>query len=116
MGDMERKRYGVLESNGMEPGEIDTWLDRLEGEEDLDSPDLARITRLRVLSDPGFPYWDLSYCYGQRKDGTHCRVNLPRHQFRKRTFMQDLVDMCRDSGVFGKALGLFDEEVISKCL
>ena len=35
-----------------------------------DDPRLKRITRLRLLSDPGFPLWDVSYCYGVLHDGT----------------------------------------------
>lgn len=40
-------------------------------------PDLKRIVRLRLLSDPGYPQWDISYCYGLMKDGSHVRVQLP---------------------------------------
>lgn len=29
----------------------------------FDEPGL-RITRLRLISDPGFPAWDISYCHG----------------------------------------------------
>lgn len=40
------------------------------------------ITRLRLLSDPGFPAWDVSYCHGIL-DGRHVDVELPFSQLPK---------------------------------
>lgn len=40
------------------------------------------ITRLRLLSDPGFPAWDVSYCHGIL-NGKHVNVNLPFDQLPK---------------------------------
>lgn len=74
---------------------------------------LKRIVRLRLISDPGYPMWDVSYCYGQLKDGTYVRVELPVFQFSKRRLKGELIEMCKEAGVYGKALGLFDPEVIS---
>ena len=111
---MERGRYGVLESNHWDGSEVQDWLDTIEDTVYLSDPRLARIARLRLLSDPGFPFWDVSYCYGVLKDGTRVRVSLPRHQFGKRTLKQDLIEMCREAGVYGKGLGLFEPETISR--
>lgn len=111
---MERGRYGVLESNHWDGGQVQDWLDAIEETVDLSDPRLARIARLRLLSDPGFPYWDVSYCYGVLKDGARVRVRLTRCQFGKRTLKRDLIDMCREAGVYGKGLGLFDPETISR--
>ena len=77
-------------------------------EVDLADPRLGRITRLRLLSDWGFPLWELSYCHGELKDGTPCRVRLPRYQFKKATLKKELLDMAREAGVYAKGLGLFD--------
>ena len=41
-----------------------------------------RITRLRLLSDPGLPAWDVSYCHGIL-DGRHVDVDLPFSQLPK---------------------------------
>ncbi len=41
-----------------------------------------RITRLRLVSDPGFPLWDVSYCHGML-DGKHVDVDLPFSQLPK---------------------------------
>ena len=40
------------------------------------------ITRLRLLSDPGFPAWDVSYCHGVL-NGRHVDVRLPFSQLPK---------------------------------
>ena len=40
------------------------------------------ITRLRLLSDPGFPAWDVSYCHGLL-NGRHVDVRLPFSQLPK---------------------------------
>lgn len=76
---------------------------------DLTDPRLARVTRLRLLTDRDFPYWDLSYCHGVLKDGTEVRVQLPVYQFSKRKPLKvAIVDMAREAGVYAKGLGLLD--------
>lgn len=80
---------------------------------DLDNSQLRRIVRLRLVSDPGYPMWDVSYCYGELKDGTPVRVNLPRYQFSKKNLKGDLITMCKEVGVYGKELDLFEPHVIS---
>lgn len=42
----------------------------VQGEVHLSDPNLAEITRIRYLSDPDFPAWDLSYVHGRLSDGT----------------------------------------------
>lgn len=69
---------------------------------------LARITRLRLLSDPGFPAWDVSYCHGELKDGTPCTVTLPFDQLRKRHVNADIIAWAKKEGVYAKGLGVFD--------
>lgn len=80
---------------------------------DLTDKRLVRITRLRLVTDPGFPLYDLSYCYGRLNDGTNVRVRLPWHQFSRKYLRRDLVAMCKEAGVYGKRLGLLDFDVIS---
>jgi len=106
--------YGVYETNGM----TEHWHDFRENIDrsqrvSLNDPRLARVVRLRLLTDPGFPYWDLSYCYGELKDGTKVTVDLPVHQFRKGQLKGDLIAMAKREGVFAKGLGLLDSSVIS---
>jgi hypothetical protein len=64
-----------------------------------DTPGL-RIDRLRLISDPGFPLWDVSYCTGRLSDGTVCNVNLPFSQLPKRGMRQALYAHAKRSGQF----------------
>lgn len=108
--------YGVQETNGITAaqhqfrGEIDysenVWIGDAR---------LARIERLRLISSPGFPVWDVSYCWGVLKDGTKVTVRLPRNQFGKRSLLRELVEMGKAEGVYLKGLGMLDPSVISTC-
>lgn len=74
---------------------------------------LAKITRLRLLSDPGFPAWDVSYCWGVLKDGTNVRVSLPFDQLPKSKWGQGgiqkaIIAHAKRDGVYAKGLGIFD--------
>lgn len=73
-----------------------------------DSPELARITRLRLVSDPGFPMWDVSYCHGETVDGRKCRVTLPFIQLPKGGINATIIREARRDGVYAKGLGVFD--------
>jgi hypothetical protein len=87
--------------------------EQLRGSVELTDDRLRRIVRLRLVSDPGFPLWDLSYCYGELKDGTWVRVILPWHQFSRKFLRRDLVAMCKEVGIYGKGIGILDDSVIS---
>lgn len=80
----------------------------------LHSADLVRIIRLRLISDPGYPFWDISYCYGEAKDGTKVRVDLGVYQLSKRNMKGDLIQAARRAGRHAKNMGLLDDSVISK--
>lgn len=111
---VERGPYGVEQSNPI-TDEIRATREAIDHANPvaLDDPQLARITRLRLVTDPGFPYYDLSYCYGELKDGTPVYVRLPWHQFNKKYLKRDLVRMCKSAGVYAKGLGLLDPANIS---
>lgn len=102
-----RTHYGAIETNPI----IDPtayYADGFDETVTLSDPRLARITRLRLLTDAGFPYWDLSYCHGELQDGTRVRVNLPQWQFRKSNLRGEILEMCKRAGVYGKGIGIFD--------
>jgi hypothetical protein len=44
-----------------------------------------KVTRFRIISDPGFPLWDVSYCHGYL-NGEPVHVDLPFSQLRKHGF------------------------------
>jgi hypothetical protein len=74
---MDRDLYGAQETNGIAPGYHN---EPIVGTLDWTSPDLAKITRLRLLSDPGYPAWDVSYCHGENRRGERVNVGLPFSQ------------------------------------
>lgn len=80
----------------------------------LGDPDLARITRLRLVTDAGYPVWDISYCYGQTKAGALVRVDLGVYSLSRRNLKGDLIRAARAAGVNAKAMHLLDDAVISK--
>lgn len=81
---------------------------------EVTDPRLARITRARYLTDPGFPVWDESYVHGVLKDGTPVRVHMPQWQIsktangRRRSLAAGLVQMAIDNGFNARRLGLLD--------
>jgi len=82
-----------------------------------------RVTRLRLVSDAGFPMWDVSYCHGELEDGTPVTVLLPFSQIPKNSKgwgakkygwgKAFIVNMAREEKVYAKGLGLLDESVVS---
>lgn len=111
-GNVSYDRYGVGESDPIND-EVKAIRDSIEETVDLDDERLAKITRLRLVTDPGFPMYDVSYCYGVLKDGTNVRVRLPRHQFSKRNLTGALIEMCKEAKVYAKGLGLLDPANVS---
>lgn len=71
---------------------------------DWDTPGL-RLTRLRLVSDPGYPVWDVSYCFGSL-NGEPVEVRLPFSQLPKRGMRRALYRYAKASGRF--IPGLFD--------
>lgn len=67
-------------------------------EVDWTEPGLV-ITRLRLLSDPGFPAWDVSYCHGMLK-GRHVDVRLPFSQLPKYGMKAALFKEAKATGKF----------------
>lgn len=63
------------------------------------------ITRLRLLSDPGFPAFDVSYCHGML-DGRHVDVILPFSQLPKFKMKAALYNEAKRTGKFIR--GLFE--------
>jgi hypothetical protein len=99
-------RADVGEINGLVNG-LQYHRDRHDQEDGVDTvkwtePGLE-ITRLRLLSDPGFPAWDVSYCHGVL-NGRHVDVELPFSQIPKRGYKKYLYNEAKKTGVFIKGL------------
>ena len=101
------QKYGVREFAPITDA-LHAVRESVHGTVQWDDPDLKRIVRLRLLSDPGFPVWDVSYCYGQMKDGSYVRVELPFSQLPKHNFKSAIIRYAEKDGVFAKGLGVFD--------
>lgn len=61
------------------------------------------IVRLRLLSDPGLPWWDISYCYG-RLNGKLVNVNLPWSDLPKKNYKGFMIEYAKKKGIFVKGL------------
>lgn len=105
---MSHAKYGAQETAPLDdklrermrnmPADSVSWTD----------PKLARIVRLRLLTDPGFPVWDVSYCVGELRDGTTVRVSLPFDQLPRRGMRKAIVQHAIADGVHARNLGVFD--------
>ena len=75
-----------------------------------DDARLKQITRVRLVSDPGFPAWDLSYCHGLDVDGNPVQVELPFSQLPKGKgrIQGAIIAHAKRDGVFAKGLGIFN--------
>lgn len=110
--------YGVDNSNPMNE-DLAAYRERIDYSRHvtLADKDLVRITRLRLLGDPGpyaFPFFDVSYCWGELRDGTVVQVELPKWQFPKRGVRGHIVEMFRDAGRYAKGMGVLD--ALSICM
>ena len=73
-----------------------------------------KITRLRMLSDAEYPYWDISYCHGIL-NGEDVNVQLPFRQIPKKWANDPdghnkgfIINMAKHFGVYAKGLGILD--------
>jgi hypothetical protein len=119
MNSMVKGKYGVLESNG-----IDSVPEHIRNAErteyvSITDPDLARVDRLRLVSDFDTPWWDISYCWGTMKDGTAVRVDMEGIEITRgkgKSITRQVVEHCKELGVYAKGLGLLDPSTISALL
>lgn len=79
----------------------------------LGSADLIQIDRIRFVTDQGYPFLDLSYCWGTLRDGRHVRVQLDITRFGKRTYKAQLIALARAAGKYAKGMGMLDDDTIS---
>lgn len=102
--------YGVNETNGIE--DVSAWQQHLETLEEtvsLGDPRLKAVTRLRLLTERGYPYMDISYCHGVLKDGTNVRIQITCGPLARRAPKAGLIEWAKSEGAFAKGLGLLDE-------
>ena len=66
-----------------------------------------KVTRFRIVSDPGFPFWDVSYCHGTL-NGEDVRVSLPFFQLPKKGLISFIITAAKKDKVYAKGLGILD--------
>lgn len=101
----ERSVYGTRETMGLANGaEYHAQFNR-NNMVDWTAPGL-KVTRLRLLSDPGYPMWDVSYCHGEMPDGTKVHVQLPFSELPKSGLSRAIVEAAIKDGVHAKRMGI----------
>lgn len=102
--------YGVTETNPLDfSGEGVHPCDLLTETVSLGDPRLAKVTRLRLLTERGYPYLDVSYCYGELKDGSPVRIQVTCGALPRKGTKGALIAWAKAEGAFAKGLGLLDE-------
>lgn len=107
--DARRAYYGVSETNPIETAAVTHENVDYDEYVTLGDDRLAKIDRLRLLTEPGYPFYDISYVYGTLKDGTHVRISGVPTRIARYTPKRDLINWAKTEGVFAKGLGLLDE-------
>lgn len=102
-----RSYYGALESNGLVNGQ-EYHADYTKARTVDWTEKNLRITRLRLLSDPGFPAWDVSYCHGVLPTGEKVVVQLPFDQLPKKKYHAAIVAYAKQDRVYAHGLKIFD--------
>lgn len=72
---------------------------------------LVKITRFRMLTDPTFPMWDISYVYGLMNIGgqlVNCRVSVPFNQLSRKLWWSEIKGWARRENVNIYKLGIWD--------
>lgn len=101
--------YGVNESNPLWMSSVTHEdVDYSEGDVPLSDKRIVSIDRIRLLTDPGCPFFDVSYVYGTLSDGRHVRVDLGAHQLQRRNLNGQLIELAKAAGRFAKGLGMLD--------
>lgn len=103
---MTYNSYGVHETSPLPDGYHDEITRKMKRSVYWNEPGL-KVIRLRLLSDPGFPMWDVSYCHGLLGDEP-VRVRLPFDQLPKHGMQRHLVEHAKADHVYAKGLGILE--------
>jgi hypothetical protein len=113
------RQYGVSEDNPIDLAAYNhTSVDYSEGDVPLSDPRLVRIDRIRLLTESGYPAYDVSYVYGTLRDGRHVRVDLGTYRIAKgrkggTSLKGHLVNLAKAAGRHAHGLHMLDADVIS---
>jgi hypothetical protein len=117
MDAIDRARsYGVRMDESLDSAGIAELMESVDHRETVQWNDheLARVLRLRLIGcSREYPFWDVSYCYGELRSGKRVRVELPTYQL-NRQWKAHLIELAKRDRVFAKGLGILDEDVVSR--
>lgn len=100
-----RNIYGTTETNGLVDGPAYHEVER----ETYDWTTRGiKITRLRLLTDPACPFYDVSYCHGEL-DGKPIIVTLPFDQLPRKNTLAYIIDEAKKDRVYAKAIGILNQ-------
>ena len=109
---MARNReYGYEETNPLGDGSLYASFYHNARKVGWDEPGL-RITRLRLVGDPGFAFLDITYCHGAIGD-ERVQVLLPFSQVPRKGMTAFLLKEAKRDGLYLKGTHIFDGDVIS---
>jgi hypothetical protein len=119
-GERIAAEYGVVETSNIAEFTSD-WHGYLETLADngrqFELDEIAKLTRVRFVTDRGFPYLDLSYAMGELPDGRHCRVRIDSARggisFGRKTYRSEIAAECKRLGVNANKLGVWDSGTYS---
>lgn len=80
-----------------------------------DKERVRHLVRVRLLTGPGDPVWDISYVWALGKDRKNpVRVDMPGWQLPREGMTWALYRMFTEAGRYAKIMGLSEPGVISK--
>lgn len=108
--------YGVNETNNIEDftSDFGSYLDNLaDGGHHFHISEIKRFTRIRLLTEPWYPYMDLSYAFGELPDGRHCRVRLDSYKLGRKTYRSQIAAEVKAAGRNPNQMGVWDDSTYS---
>ena len=117
MDAIDRARsYGVRMDEALDSAGITELMDSVDHGTRVqwNDPNLIKVLRLRLIGcSREYPFWDVSYCYGEMRDGSRVRVELPEYRL-NRQWKAHLIRLAKLDRVYAKGLGILDEDVVSR--
>lgn len=104
-------RYGVSETGDFI---LDTYHSEVDYSRTYTLSELVaaggKISRLRLLTERGYPAYDISYCHATLPNGQVVPVHVDCMRLPKPALKSGLIAWAKREKVFAKNLGLLDED------